>query len=29
VETGAAIGNGKLVKITRVVGTQFYVVPAD
>jgi membrane protein implicated in regulation of membrane protease activity len=24
-ENGAAIGNGKLVKITRVVGTQFYV----
>jgi membrane protein implicated in regulation of membrane protease activity len=24
-ESGAAIGNGKLVKITRVVGTQFYV----
>jgi membrane protein implicated in regulation of membrane protease activity len=24
-ENGAAIGNGKLVKITRVIGTQFYV----
>ncbi len=24
-ENGAAIGNGRLVKITRVVGTQFYV----
>jgi membrane protein implicated in regulation of membrane protease activity len=29
VETGAAIGNGKLVKITRVIGTQFYVEPAN
>jgi membrane protein implicated in regulation of membrane protease activity len=28
-ENGAAIGNGKLVKITRVVGTQFYVEPAN
>jgi membrane protein implicated in regulation of membrane protease activity len=26
-ENGAAIGSGKLVKITRVVGTQFYVAP--
>jgi hypothetical protein len=26
-ENGVAIGNGKLVKITRVVGTQFYVSP--
>ena len=28
-ENGAAIGSGKLVKITRVVGTQFYVTAAD
>jgi membrane protein implicated in regulation of membrane protease activity len=26
-ENGSAVGNGKLVKITRVVGTQFYVTP--
>ena len=29
VESGAAIASGKLVKITRVVGTQFYVTAAD
>ena len=29
-ESGAApVGNGKLVRITRVVGSQFYVIPAD
>jgi membrane protein implicated in regulation of membrane protease activity len=26
-ENGVALGNGRLVKITRVVGTQFYVIP--